>query len=178
MLARLRAREALVAAATRGGARCWAPALQRAASAAAPAGPPPAAGAADARGGAGAAQEGPGLLRRAVGVGLGATTGVMLAGTLNFLLEFPEPCEMVYHEAQTNAKALAAFGDNMRRDLFWEGVVASEQASVTLGVRGDKASGTVYGRLVRSVQTGEWEPVLIVARCGESLISLKEKRIA
>jgi hypothetical protein len=113
-----------------------------------------------------------------VGVGLGATTAVMLCGTLNFLLEFPEPCEMVYHEAQTNDKALAAFGDNVRRDLFWEGVVASEQASVTLGVRGDKASGTVYGRLVRSALTGEWQPVLIVARCGESLISLKENRIA
>lgn len=83
------------------------------------------------------------------------------------MLDFPEPCSIVWDECKKNPKSLKLFGEDISKALWWDGHIDDYCASVTLSVKGSNGNGTVYGRFLRDGE-GNWLPVSIACRRNNS----------
>mmetsp|Transcript_576 Transcript_576/g.672 ORF Transcript_576/g.672 Transcript_576/m.672 type:complete len:213 (+) Transcript_576:120-758(+) len=107
------------------------------------------------------------LIRIGCGLGLGYT----LAGTVDFVFEFPEPLAITWKLCQENSEISEVFGKPLSKSYLWDGSVTEYQASVTLPISGSKGNGSLVGRLIKD-KHGQWIPLLVVARKDKKLVTI------
>lgn len=81
------------------------------------------------------------------GLGLAATAFFGYKG-VELLVDFPEPCRLMFEQARAHPAVEERVGTPLRRSMLWSGRVTDKRASVQIPVYGDKGSATLVGRAV------------------------------
>jgi len=95
-------------------------------------------------------------------LGGGLTAWVYLFG--QFILEWPEPCQMIVDAGALSPLVIARIGLPCRRSFLWSGTVDELRCNVSIPVSGPRGSGVLHGRCVRD---RKWELVSLSCQFGD-----------
>jgi len=95
-------------------------------------------------------------------VGGGLATWAYLFG--QFVLEWPEPCQVVIDAGARSPLIIERIGIPFRRSLLWSGTVDELRCNVSIPISGPCGAGVLHGRCVNDRQ---WKVVSLSCQFGD-----------